>query len=468
MDPILVSNDYIPSTDPRSSQLSYDFTTEWYTERYKHIHVESPKNTGKTFKIIAEILLPIIQTTPGVKIGVFRQVYGTIKETFHASLLKCLAVHWSDKRQPFIVYGTDNAPKQVIFDNGATITYFGLDNAEKIQGLELDIAFANEVTTMKSANDFTNAIAGLGRSGKLFIHGKAYSLLICDSNPVFPHHWYYKLCEEEKDFKFYKFTHKDNPYLYDWEVEDYTENYEPAIQVLMRIPPGFQRDRLLYGIRAGAAGAVYDNWIRDTMEVDMTLSTFNDKTEWFMAIDHGGTSPFAIELTGRNDGIYRTYRELAMSNCTIDYVISQCDALLKECHLSKSDIQLMYADNNVPAFNKALREAGYPVVEADKSAGTIEAGVDTLKQLIGEGRILINKNSLQHRCPHYDGLQGWIEEVGAYAYETPERQAKLKNPDLPIDNHNHWCDAKRYMVYGEEGDNMSAMPVDDIYTDWEF
>ena len=85
---ILIADNYIPSASQSASINTFQYTTEWYTEGYKHIHVESPKDTGKTYPTIVEILLPIMQACKDVKIGVFRQVFATMKTTFHASFLK--------------------------------------------------------------------------------------------------------------------------------------------------------------------------------------------------------------------------------------------------------------------------------------------------------------------------------------------------------------------------------------------
>ena len=136
--------------------------------------------------------------------------------------------------------------------------------------------------------------------------------------------------------------------------------------------------------------------------------------------------------------------------------------------MSPSDIEIMYCDTNVPSFNMAFRERGYQVLEADKTAGTVIGGIDVLKKLIGEGRININENSLQSRCPYFDGLQGWKEEVGAYAYHDKDKQLTLKEPDLPVDTHNHWCDAKRYLCYGQEGQQMKAEPSDPLDVEWTY
>ena len=164
-----------------------------------------------------------------------------------------------------------------------------------------------------------------------------------------------------------------------------------------------------------------------------------------MAIDHGGTSPFAIMLTGQNGDTFRTFKEIAMSQCTIDEVIAKTDALLKRCRIPKSEICNMFADTNVPGFNKALREAEYPVREADKD---VLAGISEVKTVIGDNRFKINKNSLEERDPNYDGPQGFKEEALVYAYLPKEKQETSAKPDHPVDKRNHWCDALRYKIYG--------------------
>ena len=133
------------------------------------------------------------------------------------------------------------------------------------------------------------------------------------------------------------------------------------------------------------------------------------------AVHHLSQSCLPVRTTAH----FGRSKEFGMSHCTIDEVIAKADALLSRYDIPKSDIQNMFADTNVPGFNKALREADYPVVEANKD---VLAGIAEVKAVIGDNRYFINKNSLEERYPKYDGPQGFKEEVLTYAYLPKAKQ----------------------------------------------
>lgn len=435
----------------------------------KEVCLSGGRGMGKTMDLCL-YLLTQVRRVPGIEIVVGRTNYGDLASSFVKTLEdRIFKYPLGDSKNkhplnPFVLSGGVDRPKVMRFDNGSSIRFIGLKESRHRRGMECSIFVLNEGTT-EDTSEVWGAMGGStagGRGAAWRVRGEPYNQLITDCNPSFPSHWIYKNFRQEtadeSDSGIYLegnklwlgYTHHCNPALVDPLTKELNAQGEQTkIDLDNFYKSEFEKQRMLHSIWCAAEGIVYNMYNPKVHEVEMRRGEFGADSEWYLAQDHGGDSPFAIMLTNRDtNGIYRTFKELATSRITIDQVIGKLDALLTRYDIPKAEIPCMPCDTNVPSFNKALREAGYPAVEADKD---IIAGVDTTKGVIGNNRFYINKTSLDERDPLYEHAQGFKEEVLGYAYYSKEKQETMANPDLPVPKRNHWMDTLRYKLHYLEG-----------------
>ena len=420
--------------------------------RVPELLVSGPRNCGKSW-IISQCELSLAEKYGGIQILNLRHemsAMGALLSQWDQDILK---YGLDDRRNPFTFHhSTKKEPRtHILFENGSKIIFAGMDKPNKALGTAIDFAWYNEVQLEENQTHWS-AILGAMEGGRAGNWPGGKYLAVADMNPTHEFFWAYlrahpKDEDVEPAMKHYRVRHIDHPHFYVWPLQKWTNKGQDTLDGLDRAYTvgTFDHMRNVLGEFCAAEGIVYSMYKPHLHEVNMSRDDFGSETEWQMAIDHGGTSPFAIMLTGQNGDNFRTFKELGMSHCTIDEVIMKTDALLDRYRIPKPEICNLFADTNVPGFNQALREAEYPVREADKD---ILAGVSEVKTVIGDNRFKINKNSLEERDPKYDGPQGFKEEVLVYAYLPKEKQETAAKPDHPVPKRNHWCDGLRYKLYG--------------------
>ena len=421
---------------------------------------------GKTVAIWTYILF-LCTRIPGFRVIVARSDYsligGTVLETLQERVLKYPLGDstWRHPKNNFILVGGINAPKRLVFSNGSEVRFTGLRDPNKLRGTECDIFWLNEATTERTGTAWRvigGSTAG-GRGGNWYINGDRFQQLIMDSNPDVPWHWAYKNFfpdDERKDYTpddklWLEFTHYDNISLVEPCGKRLNARGDQTIEDLIRVygESGFEADRMIWGRWCAAAGLVYSMYQPDIHEVIMNRDDFGVETTWSLYQDHGGggvRSPFAIGLTAQNGDRFRVFKEIVKSNCIHADVIAELKAKLQTWRVPISTIDTMWCDDNVPSFNMELREAGFPVHEADKTSKL--AIIDNMKSVIRDGRFFVNKYSLEERCPFYEGPQGIKQEILSYAYLPEEEQRLSRNPDIPIEENNHSLDGAGYQLFG--------------------
>lgn len=420
--------------------------------RVPEILISGPRNCSKSWTV-SQCELSLAELYAGIQILNLRSEMNAMGALLTQWDNDILEYGLDDKRNPFTFHqSTKKDPRMHIqFDNGSKIIFAGMDKPNKALGAAVDFAYYNEVQ-LEEKESHWSAILGAMEGGRAGNWPGGKSLAVADMNPTNEFFWAYlrahpKDENAEPAMKHYWVRHIDHPQFYVWSRQQWTHKGKNTVDGLDRAYTvgTFDHRRNVLGEFCAAEGIVYSMYRPKVHEVEMSRVDFGSDTKWQMGIDHGGTSPFAIVLTAQNGDTFRTFKEIAMSDCTIDEVIAKTDAVLARYRVPKDDIQNMFADTNVPGFNKALREAGYPVREADKD---VLAGVSEFKTVIGNDRFFINTRSLDERDPNYDGPQGFKEEVLSYAYLPKEQQETAAKPNHPVPKKNHWCDAHRYEIYG--------------------
>lgn len=145
-------------------------------------------------------------------------------------------------------------------------------------------------------------------------------------------------------------------------------------------------------------------------------------------IDWGWTHQAALLVIGVYQGRYYLLAEWYHTKKTTPEIIDAAIALQNEYHVNR-----WYADSaNPEKIQEANNNTGLQVIPYEKKSGAINAGIDTIRALMLEGRWF----SLR-------GLTSLKDELDLYQY--PEKPS-LK--DEPIAENNHLMDAMRYAIMG--------------------
>ena len=316
----------------------------------------------------------------------------------------------------------------------------------------------NEVQREKKEESFSNLLGCLleGRAGPLPEWIPWEYRLFLDCNPTAPGHFIYRR-KSEGTIEWYDVLHEDNPMMSIWSDDippkfiSLSERGKRNERQLLEIyPPGYMRDRMVYGIPRGAEGMLYPMWNEKKHVRPMDRKDYNSNCTWRWSIDIGGRDPHAIGIFVHTDDAPREhhlFKEVCKSSrdgTKIIDVIQKAEEIHRRYNIPKP--AAVFIDHNSKEFELQLLEKGYPVVLADKD---ILAGVEVLKEALADGRFKVNRDSLEERDMSLGtSLQGFKEEVGSYSHLPPEKRTGTIRDDLPDPTirDKHFMDLSRYYI----------------------
>ena len=143
-----------------------------------------------------------------------------------------------------------------------------------------------------------------GSAGNLVVGGEKRGLFIGDCNPDSEYHWYYQMYHPDSEggpaegSAWYPFLHTEQPLLYDWGRRQYTGQGERTIADLLRAyPPGYNRQRMVYGEWCAAAGLVYPLFNAGAQVKKYERKDFpDDDWNWCRSVDYGWNDPNVCDL----------------------------------------------------------------------------------------------------------------------------------------------------------------------------
>ena len=442
-----------PSVKPRSPKIQASIRSRANTIMY-----HGPRFTSKSFThwknfVFWHEMIPNLQSF--VVRNEAKTIPRSILKTFLRMLMYPGAKH---KKNPFEIVGGINFPQRIIWENGGITEFGGLDDPDKILGGDFHMGWYNEVQRERNEASFSNLLGCLleGRAGPLPSWVPWEYRLFLDCNPTSPGHFIYRR-KEEGTIEWYDVLHEDNPLMSRWSgskpsvFQGFNERGERNIRQLLEMyPPGYMRDRMVYGIPRGAEGMVYPMWDEDENVQVMRRSDYSKSCIWRWAIDIGGRDPHAIAIFVQTDGTPREhhlYKEVCKSSrdgTKISDAIKMAEKIHERENIPKPSA--VFIDHNNKEFELQLLEKGYPVVLADKD---ILSGVEIMKEAIATRTFKVNKNSLEERDKTLGtALQGFKEEVGSYSHLPPEKRTGTIRDDLPDPSirDKHFMDASRYYI----------------------
>ena len=422
-----------------------------YKKNQNRIVVSGPRNCAKTV-LILWYLFNRHSCIPNLKSCIFRFERNTIKSTILPSIREdILRYPLADPRNPFEVYGGENSPEHIRFNNGGQMDFRGLDVKGKVLGSAYDLVFINQVEHETRAGvwgDIIGAMAG-GRAGNWRgPNGERYWQLIADANPSTPYHFLYQR-KDDDDITWLDFTHKENPLMYNWNTNKWTKHGIKTIEDLKKDFKGFHYARMVEGKWVAAEGVVYPHF-NDKIHIQpLKRSDFGSDTEWCASIDWGGRAITAIGIYAIRDNTYYLFKEICKTQTRVSDVLN----LITETQ-QKYDIpnfKAVYVDHDAEHVLQC-EDFGLHIVLADKGRNSVVEGIETVSKIIGDNRLIINTTSIDERDTNAADLpQGFAEEVKSYAYPPPSTQADTKTNDHPIKKDDHSCDQVRYILHTREG-----------------
>ena len=421
---------------------------EYLTSTLPFTISEGPRNTSKTLHSLWW-LFDKHDRTPGLQTMVIRSAQNTIRRTIVDQLNnKVLKYPVEDKkRNPFTYYGGTH-PDRINFDNSGSMQFGGMDNSEKVLGAELHIAFYSQIELEDNEHNISNLLGAMAgyRAGTHLRDktGKPYYRVMGDSNPGSPYHFLYQW-EVDGKVKFFKFTHKDHPLFWDYETDDYNALGQATIDGLLdAYPPGYMRQRMVWGERAGAQGRVYPMFDPKVHEKEIGRDDISVDAKWRYSCDWGGINAVGLYADNYN-GKHCLFKEIYRKDESVQEIIGRMKALEAKYRIPK--IYGCYVDHEIDNRYQ-MEAAGYPYTLALKKnkAGAIE----DVRTALSNVEILVNANSLDDPDTKLLGKPYRMShEMMALAYKTADRMTGAKSDDLPDPKcADHAADHFQYYVVG--------------------
>ena len=439
-----------PSVKPKSPKLQRALRST-----ANQVMFHGPRFTSKSYTIFKAFCF-YHELIPDLQSFIVRNEAKTLPKTVMKTFLRmCKYPAARHKKNPFEIVGGPNFPQRILWDNGGITELGGLDDPDKILGGDYHMGWYNEVQRENKEESFSNLLGCFvgQRAGPLPSWVPWRYRMFLDGNPTNPNHFIYRR-KEEGSIEWYNILHRDNPLLSIYEGDRFVglnqRGRENEEDLLTAYPPGYMRDRMVYGIPKGAEGMVYSMFQEDTHVIvigkDHEIFKQDGQTTWRWSVDIGGRDPHAIGIFAQRGQKHYLYKEIIKSDCMIRDVIEMAEKIHKRDNIPKP--AAVFIDWNNKDFDKQLLEKGYPVVLADKDIAT---GVEIHKEMLANRDFYVNKYSLEERDVLLGSEpQGYKEEVYSYVHKPPEQRNGTTKDDLPdpkIKN-KHSMDLSRYYSKG--------------------
>lgn len=282
----------------------------------------------------------------------------------------------------------------------------GWEAVETLRGQHADLIVVDEVASMRNFwtgwHEVLRPMLADTKGEVLFI-----------STPKGFNHFYdlFNKEKEDKDFKSFRFTTYDNPFIPVEEIEK-AKSELPADQFAQEFLADFRK----------RTGLVYPEFDRQTM-VFTTGTGPKTRTLKLAGIDWGYTNPCAVlEIVRDADNHFWVLSEWYKPGQTTDQIIEWARSLRAEHY---------YPDPAEPDRVDALQRAGCPVRDVSKD---VIAGIDSVRMLFRQRRLHIHSSCVN-----------LINELETYSYK--EKRPNSNEPEEPIKENDHALDALRYVIH---------------------
>ena len=220
----------------------------------------------------------------------------------------------------------------------------------------------------------------------------------------------YNLEYKDTDFKSFKFSTYDNPFMPVDEIE----------KAKKELPDERFAQEYLAEFRK-SEGLVFKEFSREAHVFDYEIT---DYSEFVAGIDFGYTNPTAIPSICVKDAKFYVTRELYRTGMTDDEVGD---------YTSNQRYNKVYPDPEAPAAIEVLKRKGVNVRDVTKGKDSIQHGIDKMRELFKQNRLFIHKSCIN-----------LISELEMYSYA--DSNPMHNENENPQDKYNHAIDALRYVI----------------------
>ena len=198
---------------------------------------------------------------------------------------------------------------------------------------------------------------------------------------------------------------------------------------------------MVEGKWVAAEGMVYPQFQQSHIR-PLKREMFGAGTRWYASIDWGGTSMTAVCIYAVVDDKYYIFKEFCRAQTMVSDILDAIEKIQNTYYIPK--FNSVFVDHNSEHILQC-QNRGLPIELAHKS---VEEGIETVRRIIREDRLIVNKDSIDERDINSPDLpQGFAEEVMAYAYRAPGERTLSGKDELPIKINDHSCDAVRYALH---------------------
>jgi PBSX family phage terminase large subunit len=285
----------------------------------------------------------------------------------------------------------------------------GWESVENLRGQAFDFLGLDEVAMMR--NFWSNWQEVLRPT----LTDRRGTALFASTPKGFNH--FYDLANLEltdAEFKSFHFSSWDNPHLPQDELEKAKQSLPPD-RFAQEYEASFQKTQ----------GLVYKEFSRERhLYEELPALPYNQKYQHLGAVDFGYRNPAAV-LHGYFNGERLFIDDEWYKRERTDIQIAEYASLCK--------FNAVYPDPENQGGIEELRRKGVNVREVVKGKGSVESGIQQIRELLIRGDLLINK-----RCKNL------IAEFEMYSYDDEENERNEK--ENPIKANDHALDALRYLV----------------------
>lgn len=337
---------------------------------------------------------------------------------FRASLNETILPIWENHvlgpEHPLVISGAQRSHRTLYeLPNGSTYVVGGIDTAERWMGGEFDTVTLFEATEALEEK-WEMALSRLRSPIMPYRQG------IAECNPHGPGHWLNVRadrcvrpeCVEAKScvcgnrqhaMTRLRSKHTDNPSV--------TPEY---LATLSRLT-GVRRERYYLGNWVGAEGLCFDAF-NAAQHVKTTPPGWSGRV--VLGVDYGIRNPFAALRGVENDGVLWITAERYAS-------YQQEQPMVNAIRSIADGAETIAVDPSAAALKLALGAAGLPVRDANND---VQTGIAKVNQRFADDRLFIDPSCVN-----------LIREAQTYQWADNDRK------DVPVKEHDHACDAARYL-----------------------
>ena len=390
---------------------------DYFESDFKTLILEGAVRSGKTIvnnRIFSTELKEVKKRAS--EYGVKEPIYilgGVSSKTISNNILNPLL-----NEQPYLDIKWDKNGSFTLFGVKVVLAYTGnIGGVGGIRGSEAWGAYINEAS-LANEKVFKEITTRLSAPG---------ARLICDTNPDNPSHWLKrdyidKAGEPKKRIKVHSFTIDDNEFL----DPDYVETLKAQFS-------GVFYDRAIRGLWVLADGAIYSNFDKSKMVVDLPADTTFQES--WVSIDYGTLNATVFKLWRLyqrkwycTDEYYYSGREKQKQKTDEEYV-SDLEEFYKHNNLKKGQAKVIL-DPSAASFRTALKKRGFSVKSAKND---VLNGIRCEMSAMNTGLVYWSS-----KCVHT------LKEFGLYIWDEA---AANRGEDKPVKTDDHCMDADRYFIY---------------------